>query len=118
MLLLTIHSICDLTDQCGYAQAVFPRSHNDSFENCDMSNNVFLKAVCRAMDRIAPLRLAASWDNVSLVSQSEQRRLTTEPLTGWFIVRYVFSSLDPSRSECHLQNLPCRDPRNIAFCSR
>jgi putative NIF3 family GTP cyclohydrolase 1 type 2 len=28
--------------------------------------NPVLKAVCRAMERIAPLRLAESWDNVRL----------------------------------------------------
>ncbi|KAG5340517.1 hypothetical protein C0989_001327 [Termitomyces sp. Mn162] len=39
-------------------------------------SNPFLKSVCRAMERIAPLRLAESWDNVGLLLG----RLTQSPV--------------------------------------
>lgn len=29
-------------------------------------NNIILKSVCKAMERVAPLRLAEKWDNVRL----------------------------------------------------
>ncbi|KAJ6601663.1 NIF3-like protein-like protein [Mycena sp. CBHHK59/15] len=35
-----------------------------------MASNILTKAVCHAMQRIAPLRLAASWDNVGLLLES------------------------------------------------
>ncbi len=28
--------------------------------------NIFLKSICKAMERVAPLRLAEKWDNVRL----------------------------------------------------
>ena len=31
-------------------------------------SNILLKSVCKAMERIAPLRLAEKWDNVRLES--------------------------------------------------
>ncbi|KAF8079324.1 NGG1p interacting factor 3 [Lyophyllum atratum] len=37
--------------------------------------NPILKAVCRAMERIAPLRLAESWDNVGLLLESPVQNL-------------------------------------------
>ncbi|KAF9458036.1 GTP cyclohydrolase 1 type 2/Nif3 [Collybia nuda] len=40
--------------------------------------NVVLKSVCRAMERIAPLRLAESWDNVGLLLESPVQRSATK----------------------------------------
>ncbi|KAF4611559.1 hypothetical protein D9613_004398 [Agrocybe pediades] len=37
-------------------------------------SNVLLKSVCKAMERIAPLRLAEKWDNVGLLLESPVQR--------------------------------------------
>ncbi len=43
---------------------VLLQSKSEQTEMASLATMPFVKSVCRAMERIAPLRLAESWDNV------------------------------------------------------
>ncbi|KAF5385163.1 hypothetical protein D9615_000919 [Tricholomella constricta] len=55
--------------------------------------NPLLKAVCRAMERIAPLRLAGSWDNVGLLLESPVQNLTKKRVL--LTIEYAQTHFDP-----------------------